>query len=219
MAKRSYTWYPQDWATDSAVFNLNLEQRGLYRELIDLVMLHEGKVQIDAGAWARRFNCDSDSIYRLLVELEHQDLIYIEDSYVVIPSCEKRLLAIEKGRISASKRWKNSEPNDLPNGSPNGVVNGEPNGRPNAKVKDKVKDKNKGEKTPKRFTPPTLQELSEYTKQRGGLVNPHSFYNFYEAKGWMVGKNKMKDWKAAVRSWETRSEKNAQTGSNRKRLE
>lgn len=53
-----------------------------------------------------------------------------------------------------------------------------------------------------RFTPPTLQEVQVYCMSRHNNVNPEKFIDFYSAKGWMIGKNKMKDWKAAVRTWE-----------------
>lgn len=54
----------------------------------------------------------------------------------------------------------------------------------------------------KRFTPPSLEEVKQYCKERNNSVDPESFVDFYSSKGWMVGKNKMKDWKAAVRTWE-----------------
>ena len=54
----------------------------------------------------------------------------------------------------------------------------------------------------KRFTPPTLAEVKAYCEERGNNVDPERFIDFYESKGWMIGKNKMKDWKAAVRTWE-----------------
>jgi len=53
-----------------------------------------------------------------------------------------------------------------------------------------------------RFTPPTLDQVKDYCKERNNSVDAIKWFNFYEAKGWMVGKNKMKDWKAAVRTWE-----------------
>jgi hypothetical protein len=55
---------------------------------------------------------------------------------------------------------------------------------------------------PHRFTPPTLEEVAAYCKERNNGVDPQKWYDFYSAKGWMIGKNKMKDWKAAVRTWE-----------------
>jgi hypothetical protein len=54
-----------------------------------------------------------------------------------------------------------------------------------------------------RFTPPTHAELSAFIAENGYSVNPDRFLNFYESKGWLVGKTKMKDWKAAVRNWST----------------
>ena len=53
-----------------------------------------------------------------------------------------------------------------------------------------------------RFTPPSVEQVTEYCKERNNNVDPQSFVDFYTAKGWMVGKNKMRDWKAAVRTWE-----------------
>lgn len=61
------------------------------------------------------------------------------------------------------------------------------------------------EKTQKRFSKPTLSEISEYCNERKNNVNPEDFFSYYEANGWKVGKNSMKDWKAAVRYWESRS--------------
>jgi ribosomal protein S8 len=54
-----------------------------------------------------------------------------------------------------------------------------------------------------RFTPPSVDEVNDYCDQRNNSVDPQTFIDFYQAKGWMVGKNKMKDWKACVRTWET----------------
>ena len=62
----------------------------------------------------------------------------------------------------------------------------------------------------KRFTPPTLEEVTAYCQEKAPSVDPQRFIDFYASKGWFVGKNKMKDWKAAVRGWQAR-EKGGQT--------
>ena len=54
----------------------------------------------------------------------------------------------------------------------------------------------------KRFTPPSVDEVKEYCSERNNTIDAQTFVDFYASKGWMVGKNKMKDWKAAVRTWE-----------------
>lgn len=61
----------------------------------------------------------------------------------------------------------------------------------------------KADKPPRsRFTPPTLAEVQSYVAERHSPVDPQEFIDFYEAKGWMVGKTPMKDWKAACRNAE-----------------
>jgi len=76
-------------------------------------------------------------------------------------------------------------------------------------IEDNSRRNNKG-----RFTPPTVDEVRAYCKERGNNVDPESFVDFYASKGWMVGKNSMRDWKAAVRTWERgRNDKPKQQGS------
>lgn len=52
------------------------------------------------------------------------------------------------------------------------------------------------------FTPPSVGEVGQYCAERCNGIDPQAFVDFYASKGWMIGKNKMKDWKAAVRTWE-----------------
>jgi hypothetical protein len=56
------------------------------------------------------------------------------------------------------------------------------------------------------FKKPTIDEVQEYCTERNSTVNPEAFIDHYEANGWRVGRNPMKDWKAAVRTWEKRDE-------------
>jgi hypothetical protein len=78
-------------------------------------------------------------------------------------------------------------------------------------IKEKIYKKKSGV-----FVPPTLEEVKAYCQERNNNVDAETFIDFYESKGWMVGKNKMKDWKAAVRTWERNNgRKNANEGKNR----
>ena len=54
---------------------------------------------------------------------------------------------------------------------------------------------------PKKFQKPTIEQIKAYCKEAGKDIDPEAFFDFYEAKGWVVGKAPMKDWKAAVRNW------------------
>ena len=66
----------------------------------------------------------------------------------------------------------------------------------------------------KRFVPPTVEQVREYCDARGNRIDPAAFVDHYTANGWMRGKNKLKDWKAAVRTWEKNQNGN-RTGTNR----
>lgn len=55
-----------------------------------------------------------------------------------------------------------------------------------------------------RFVPPSVEDVKTYCLERNNGIDPQSFIDYYEARGWMVGKSKMKDWRAAVRNWENR---------------
>lgn len=73
------------------------------------------------------------------------------------------------------------------------------------KVKDKVKEKVKEKESSKRFAPPTIDDVKAYASEKGYVgFQADRFIDYYESNGWMVGRNKMKDWKAAVRSWHSR---------------
>lgn len=77
------------------------------------------------------------------------------------------------------------------------------------------KQENRKKKT-KPFTPPSVQEVFDYCQKRGNGIDAKMFIDSYEAKGWMIGKNKMKDWKAAVRTWEGRRKGDRQSPRSRK---
>ena len=55
-----------------------------------------------------------------------------------------------------------------------------------------------------RFQKPSIDEIRQYCSSRNNSVDPEQFFNFYESKGWTIGKSPMKDWRAAVRTWEKR---------------
>lgn len=61
---------------------------------------------------------------------------------------------------------------------------------------------NSFEKSEKLFKKPTLEEIEKYCLERNNQIEPSVFFDFYQSKGWMIGKNQMKDWKACIRTWE-----------------
>lgn len=85
--------------------------------------------------------------------------------------------------------------------------------------KDSDKEKEKKSDVPQaktratRFTPPTVEEVKAYCAERKNNVDAQRFVDYYTSNGWIVGKNKMKDWRAAVRTWERNNTSFKQNGS------
>jgi len=63
-------------------------------------------------------------------------------------------------------------------------------------------EKSKRRKEKSIFIPPSVEEVKTYCKERTNEVDPYKWFDWYKSNGWMVGKNKMKDWRASVRTWE-----------------
>ena len=80
------------------------------------------------------------------------------------------------------------------------------------KIKEEKGREEKDNSAParERFKRPTVEEVQSYCLERKNGIDPEAFINFYDSKGWMIGKNPMKDWKAAVRTWEQKRKERQQ---------
>lgn len=123
----------------------------------------------------------------------------------------------ERNRRNAAARWQsgrmrshqshavdayNDNDNDNGNGNDN---DNEPTTNVAGDNKEKPSKEGKKKVAPvTRFVKPTIEQVAAYCSERGNYVDAANFVDFYEAKGWRVGNSPMKDWKAAVRTWEQR---------------
>ena len=132
---------------------------------------------------------------------------------LVAPQIEANNKRYENGKKGAEYgklggRPKKENPTETPNKpqeNPTETPNVNVNDNVNVNVNDNdIKETPKPPKGGKRFTPPSLEEISAYCKERGNGIDPEAFYNFYASKNWNVGKTKMADWRACVRTWEIR---------------
>lgn len=83
------------------------------------------------------------------------------------------------------------------------------------KEKKEIKEKKKylTETKERVFKKPSVEDISSYCQERNNNINPEQFYDYYEANGWKINRNPMKDWKATVRNWE-RNEFNRKSADN-----
>ena len=68
--------------------------------------------------------------------------------------------------------------------------------------------------TRQRFQPPSVDDVKLYADEKGFTINPEAFVDYYTANGWKVGKNPMKDWRAAVRTWVRKEKENGRTSNS-----
>ena len=109
-------------------------------------------------------------------------------------------------------------------GTAGGTTGGTAPGTINKTKQNKTKQNktlSMGEQAQARFIPPTKREVEKYCHERRNGISAEAFIAHYESKGWLIGKNKMKDWKAAVRTWEQRRKEGtaAQYSERRETLE
>ena len=87
------------------------------------------------------------------------------------------------------------------------LTNGQPSIDKNSIDKYSIEEKEIYKEKETKFKKPTLEEVEAYCKERNNQVNAGKFIDFYESKGWKVGKEPMKDWKACIRTWEKGNKK------------
>lgn len=171
--------------------------------------------------------CDQQGVFNMLPDEQAGKLIkhifaYVNDED---PESEDLLLTIAFESIKTQlKRDLKKYENYIDKQKENGRKGGRPKTQPffdetqktqaffqkpkkadnvNVNVNDNVIIKENIKEKAARFTPPTALEVNAYMQEQGMEDLSEKFVNFYEAKGWQIGKNKMKDWKAAVRTWKS----------------
>lgn len=135
---------------------------------------------------------------------KHQSIEQIEARREYQRNYQRQYYAKQKA-LAEGKKSKRLD-KSLDNGLDNGLDKDLDKQNLNGIDKNRLDKKREEDNSPrKRFTPPTIDELRAYAKEKGYTrFNCESFEAYYASKGWMVGKSPMKDWKAAVRGWVAR---------------
>lgn len=186
-------------------------------------LFHELVAVCNSEGWEDVFSCsnielccalniDEKTLVRARLSLINAGLIYYKSGK------SKRIV----GLYSFEKAFENSnspsttgnipvdkpaqETVDAPANLPTNMGTNQPTNAPDyiykTKIETKLKD-NIGETSKnKQFVPPSFEEVSAYCMERKNDVDPQRWMDHYTSNGWMVGRSKMKDWKAAVRTWE-----------------
>ena len=186
----------------SLAMRQGMEGLGVYWCIVEMLYENDGKMmRTECERIAYELRTHSDCITAVIYEHE---LFHWDDLYFWSNSVLNRLKTIteksDKARQSATKRWENAN-----------AMRTQCEGNAIKEKESKVNKINIGDELPAeepvikrgKFTPPTALEVNAYMQEQGMEDLSEKFVNFYEAKGWQIGKNKMKDWKAAVRTWKS----------------
>jgi uncharacterized protein YdaU (DUF1376 family) len=196
-----YQFHIGDYASHTA--HLDEIEDLAYRRMLDYCYLNEIGLPESVEEIARliRMRTHSERIANVLLEFFtlHDDGIY-RQCRVEQEITEFRGKS-EKAKQAARKRWGKPYANALPTHS-------------ERNANHKPLTINHKPVITTTTTRPTIDDIAAYTETRDVKIDPQRFHDYYTANGWKVGRNAMKDWKAAVRTWERKENGNQNTGNN-----
>jgi coenzyme F420-reducing hydrogenase delta subunit len=190
----AFLFYPEAYMMGT--LGMTYDQKGRY---VDLLCIQHQKGHIDADMFSQVLNGCLDGVVGKKFAIDDNGCYY-----------NQRLEAeIIKRKEYTAGRLKNFAGSSHMDVDMDTHMEGTMGDHMEAHTKDINKDidtelKKETKATRKRFTPPSLADVSAYCKERGNKVDAETFIDFYTAKDWKIGNNKMKDWKACVRTWEKR---------------
>lgn len=168
---------------------------GIYWAIIEDLYNNANVLPMDCDTIAYDLRCDVDAVKSIINDY---DLFVINGEYFSSNSVGRRLTEREekskKASESANTRW----------GKKSTTIKNDANEMQTQCKRNAIKE-NKGKENKRNiFTKPSVEEVAEYCQERKNKINPKTFLDYYETRGWSVGKNNtaMKDWRAAVRTWE-----------------
>lgn len=167
---------------------------------------------------ATEFGMDYVTLHEEIVTLQRYNMVTLDDGVISVSNWDKyqSVEGLDKIREQTRRRVAKHRAKQAENADCNADVTLQVT-QCNATDKelDKELDKDIKESVRKsaarpKFKPPTAEDVKEYAANHGYSIDADKFVDYYTSSGWMVGRNKMKDWKAAVRNWHRREDQTRQ---------
>ena len=215
----------------NVLFDLGVEGIGVFWCIIEQLYEQGGKLPLHyCKSIAFALHVDFKCVERLVNDYG----LFKNDgenmwSESVLNRLNRRSEVSEKRKLAALARWRQGIENQSQTQAPasyrqvsenasvmqmqsNSNANAEHKGK-EIKEKEIIKEREK-EKTARRFIPPTVEEVKARIDEMGYTFDAEAFIAFYQSNGWMVGKSKMKDWRAAMVTWQKREPRFPRGGKN-----
>ena len=215
----------------NVLFDLGVEGIGVFWCIIEQLYEQGGKLPLHyCKSIAFALHVDFKCVERLVNDYG----LFKNDgenmwSESVLNRLNRRSEVSEKRKLAALARWRQNIENQSQTQAPAScrqvsenasVMQMQSNSNANAehkvkeiKEKEIIKEREK-EKTARRFIPPTVEEVKARIDEMGYTFDAEAFIAFYQSNGWMVGKSKMKDWRAAMVTWQKREPRFPRGGKN-----
>lgn len=201
-------FFPSDFLVD--VQTLTLEERGAWITLICHIWLHSSDGTLDLtnnelGTLLNRTPFKASALVERLASQKIFGGIPLRDTGWKIHA---RRIEKEKGALTKNaerqRRYYDKNANSDANLTPTSRTSNSDVTHKKSEVRSQKKEKQAKERVPggTQFHKPTLEEIQAYCTERNNSVDPERWLSHYEANGWKVGRNAMKDWRAAIRTWE-----------------
>ena len=233
MSEKRYYWLklPRDFFKRHDIKFIKTLPNGreiafFYIELLAESVDHEGELRFSPGLpyseamLAALTDTPLEIVTEAMKVLKDFELVKISEDGTIVLEKVKTMIGFETKWAEKKRAWRDQQRRlrdfeetdegqkedivlDMSSGCPQGVLT------MSDKSKSKSKSKNIKENIQEKsshFVPPTISEVKAYCQERNNGVNPEKWFDFYTSKNWMIGKNKMTDWKAAVRTWEHEKE-------------
>jgi len=213
-----FPFYPDDWLNDECIFSIGLECEGAYIRLLSAMWKHKGSVPDKSNWCCNVLRCKPAKWIKIRKKLLETGVIILENERLSNQRLLKELNFFneksQKNARNASKRWSNhsktdsEKPNKINKTSDAVAVKSQcytdtdTDSDSDSYTDTDIKEKEHSKKTKKRFFSPAQSEVIKYSLLKD--LNTTGFFDYYESNGWMVGKNKMKDWQASARGWSGR---------------
>lgn len=219
--KKYWLQLKEDWFEEDAIKWLEEQKNGkeyslFYMKLMcksiktnGILIRQVGKMLIpyNPEALSDLTKTDIDTVIVAMQLLENVGLVEIlEDGAIYIEAVSNMIGCTTISALKKQEQLKNKEQKDI-GWNKGGKISTKDKDITIIKDKDIIKDKEETALSTSRFLKPNIEEIKDYCLERQNGINAENFYNFYESKGWKVGKTPMKDWKACIRTWEQRDKK------------
>lgn len=213
MKAPAFQLYSNDFLVDT--LDWSIEEIGIYTRLL-FFQWANGCIPNDTERLARIAGCHTQKfipnwkkVSSKFVQKDEGFLYNVRLEETRIEQEEFKEKAIESGKLGAEKRWKDhikkdSNPISNPISNPNGENIALLSSSSSSSIKEKKESIKKKDLPAHIFVKPSFEEITAYCQERKNNVNPQKWLDHYTANGWKIGKAlaPMKDWKAAVRTWE-----------------